>query len=111
MARREFLGGFELLVLLALIRLGDEAYGVPISEAIEESSGKEVAIGSVYITLERLENKGLVSSRLGEPTAERGGRAKTYFKVTAKGLREVRQAQRTLVNLWKGVPQLEGGTA
>lgn len=108
---REFLGGFEFLVLLALIRLGDDAYGVPISEAIEESSGRDVAIGSVYVTLERLERKGLVSSRLGEPTAERGGRAKTYFKVTAKGLREVRNAQRTLVNLWKGVPKLEGGTA
>jgi PadR family transcriptional regulator PadR len=111
MARREFLGGFELLVLLALMRLGEDAYGVPISEAIEESSGREVAIGSVYITLERLEQKGLVSSRLGEPTAERGGRAKTYFRVTATGLRAVRQAQRTLVNLWRGVPQLEGGTA
>jgi PadR family transcriptional regulator PadR len=109
MPRSEFLGGFEILVLLALIRLGDEAYGVPISEAIEDSSGKEVALGSVYITLERLEKKGLVSSRLGEPTAERGGRAKTYFKVTAKGLREVRQAQRTLKSLWHGVPQLEGG--
>src|SRR6185436_1116424 len=99
MAKREFLGGFELLVLLALMSLGDDAYGVPISEAIEESSGREVAIGSVYMTLERLETKGLVSSRLGEPTAERGGRAKTYFRITAKGLREVRQAQRTLVNL------------
>lgn len=110
MPRSEFLGGFELLVLLALIRLGDEAYGVPISEAIEESSGKEVALGSVYVTLERLERKGLVSSRLGEPTAERGGRAKTYFKVTAKGLREVRKARHTLVNLWKNVPQLEGGS-
>jgi transposase len=64
MAKREFLGGFELLVLLALIRLGDDAYGVPISEAIEESSGRAVALGSVYITLERLEQKGLVSSRL-----------------------------------------------
>jgi PadR family transcriptional regulator, regulatory protein PadR len=111
MPKREFLGGFELLVLLALIRLGDEAYGVPISEAIEESSGKDVAIGSVYITLERLESKGLVSSRLGEPTAERGGRAKTYFRVTAKGLRQVRNAQRTLISLWKGIPQLEGGNA
>src|SRR5205085_11249556 len=107
--RREFLGGFELLVLLALIRLGDDAYGVPISKAIEGSSGREVALGSVYITLERLETRGLVSSRLGEPTAERGGRAKTYFKITAKGLREVRQAQRTLTRLWRGVPQLEGG--
>jgi DNA-binding PadR family transcriptional regulator len=109
MAKREFLGGFELLVLLALIRIGDEAYGVPISEAIEESSGKEVAMGSVYITLERLQQKGFVSSRLGEPTAERGGRAKTYFRITAKGLREVRQARRTLMNLWQGVPQLQGG--
>jgi DNA-binding PadR family transcriptional regulator len=111
MSKREFLGGFELLVLLALVRLGNEAYGVPISEAIEESSGRSVSIGSVYITLERLANKGLVSSRLGEPTAERGGRAKTYFRLTAKGLREVRQAQRTLVSLWQGAPQLQGGKA
>jgi PadR family transcriptional regulator PadR len=111
MAKREFLGGFELLVLVALIRLGDEAYGVPISDAIEESSGREVAIGSVYITLGRLERNGLVTSKLGEATAERGGRAKTYFRITAKGLREVRQAQRTLMNLWQGVPELRGGAA
>jgi DNA-binding PadR family transcriptional regulator len=76
-----------------------------------QSSGREVAIGSVYITLDRLETKGLVSSRLGEPTAERGGRAKTYFHITAKGLRQARQARRTLINLWDGVPQLEGGRA
>jgi len=111
MARREFLGGFELLVLLALIRLGDDAYGVPISEAIEENSGREVALGSVYITLERLQHKGLVSSALGEPTAVRGGRAKTYFRITARGLREVRQAQSTLTKLWRNVPQLRGGSA
>jgi PadR family transcriptional regulator PadR len=111
MSKREFLGGFELLVLLALIRLGDEAYGVPISQAIEESSGREVVQGSVYITLDRLERKGLVASRLGEPTAERGGRAKTYFRITAKGLREARQARQTLMKLWHGVPQLQGGTA
>jgi PadR family transcriptional regulator PadR len=109
MAKHEFLGSFELLVLLALIRLGEDAYGVPIAEAIEESSGREVAQGSVYITLDRLERKGLVSSTLGEPTSERGGRAKTYFRVTAKGLREVRQARRTLINLWDRVPQLQGG--
>ena len=111
MGRREFLGGFELLVLLALIRLGDDAYGVPISEAIEKSSGREVALGSVYITLERLQHKGFVSSELGEPTAVRGGRAKTYFRITAKGLREVRQTQRTLITLWQDVPKLHGGAA
>lgn len=111
MGKREFLGGFELLVLLALIRLDDEAYGVPIAQAIEESSGRDVALGSVYITLERLERKALVSSRLGEPTAERGGRAKTYFRITAKGLREVRQARKTYINLWQGVPQLKGEIA
>ena len=111
MARQGFLGGFELLVLLALIRLGDEAYGVPISQVIEESSGREVALGSVYVTLGRLEEKGLVASKVGEPTAVRGGRAKTYFRITAKGLREVRQAQRMLMALWQGVPQLHGGAA
>ncbi len=111
MARREFLGGFELLVLLALIRLGEDAYGVTISEAIEESSNREVSMGSVYITLERLERNGLVISRLGESTAERGGRAKTYFHITAKGLREVRQARQTLIKLWQGVPRLKGSVA
>jgi DNA-binding PadR family transcriptional regulator len=110
MAQQAFLGGVELLVLLALIRVGDEAYGVPISDEIEAIYGRSVSVGSVYITLGRLERKGLVSSRLGEPTAERGGRAKTYFRPTAKGLREVRLARRTLMRLWQGVPQLEGET-
>src|SRR5215467_2444879 len=111
MAKREFLGGFELLVLLAVIRTGDDAYGVPIADAIAESSGREVAQGSVYITLDRLERKGLVVSRMGDPTAERGGRAKTYFRVTSKGMREVRQAHRTLTRLWHNVPTLEGELA
>jgi len=110
MLRRGFIGGFELLVLSALIRLGDDAYGVPIAEAIAESSGREVAQGSVYITLERLSQKGFVTSRIGEPTAERGGRAKTYFRITAKGLREVRRARQTLLSLWDGIPQLQRGS-
>jgi DNA-binding PadR family transcriptional regulator len=109
MPRGEFVGGFELLVLLALIRLGDEAYGVPIADAIAESSGREVSQGSVYVTLDRLSRKGFVTSRVGEPTAERGGRAKRYFRITAKGLREVRRARQTLITLWNGVPQLQGG--
>jgi DNA-binding PadR family transcriptional regulator len=111
MAHRGYLGEFELMVLLALIRLGDGAYGVPISREIERRSGREAALGSVYAALERLEEKGLATSRLGDPTAERGGRAKRYFRVTAQGLREVRETQRALVNLWRGLPQLGGGTA
>ena len=98
-------------MLSALIRLGDEAYGVPIAEAIAETSGRDVALGSVYVTLDRLGRKGLIASRIGEPTLERGGRAKIYFRATAKGLREVRQARETLTALWQGIPQLKGGTA
>jgi len=106
---KDTVGGFELHVLLAVIRLGDDAYGVPISDTIEEASGRDVAAGSIYITLDRLEAKGLVTSRLGESTRERGGRAKTYYQVTGKGVRAVRHAQRTLVTLWSGVPRLERG--
>jgi PadR family transcriptional regulator PadR len=107
---RASLGEFELMVLLAVIRIGDEAYGVPISREIEARSGRESALGSVYAALERLQQKGLVKSRLGERTAERGGRAKRYFRVTAQGIREVRETQRALTALWQGLPQLEGGT-
>ncbi|MDE3197065.1 MAG: helix-turn-helix transcriptional regulator [Acidobacteriota bacterium] len=110
MARRGFLGEFELMVLLALIRLGDEAYGVPISHEIERVSGREAALGSVYAALERLEEKGLVTSAMGDPTAERGGRAKRFFRITENGLRDVKATQRALTSLWKGVPQLKGET-
>ena len=108
---RELFGNFELMVMLALIRLGDEAYGVPISHAIEESTGRPVLVGSVYAALERLEEKGFVSSSIGEATAERGGRAKRYFHVTAKGLRQVRETRRALIKLWQGIPALGEGTA
>ena len=111
MPRGAYLGEFELMVLLALVRLGDDAYGVPICREIEQHSGREAAVGSVYAALDRLEEKGLVSSRLGDPTAERGGRAKRYFRITAQGLRELRHTQRALVSLWRGLPQLDGGRA
>jgi len=111
MPRGGYLGEFELIVVLALIRLGDDAEGVPISREIEKRSGREVSLGSVYAVLERLEEKGLVSSKLGEPTAERGGRAKRYFEITSDGVREVRQTQKALISLWKGLSQLSGGTA
>ena len=77
MRKREYLGQLELLVLMAVIRPAKDAYGVLISREIAEKSGREVALASVYAALERLEKKGFVSSRLGEPTAERGGRART----------------------------------
>jgi PadR family transcriptional regulator PadR len=107
MPHRSHLGSFELIVMLAVIRLGDESYGVPISREIRERGGRSVTFGSLYATLERLEQKGLVSSTLGEPTPERGGRAKKYFRVTTKGLREVRATRRALQKLWQDLPQLE----
>jgi DNA-binding PadR family transcriptional regulator len=97
------------MVMLVLLRLGENAYGVPIAREIEASSGREVGIGSVYAALERLERKGFVYSRTGEPTPERGGRAKQFFSVTNAGLREVRKTQKALVTLWQGLPQLDGG--
>jgi len=105
---RESLGHFELLVMLALLRQGEEAYGVPIADAIAQSTGKQVILASVYNTLERLEQKGLVKSTLGQPTPERGGRAKRYFLITTAGLREVRAAKKALTVLWRGIPVHEG---
>jgi DNA-binding PadR family transcriptional regulator len=99
------------MVMLAIIRAGDEAYGVSISNEIEETTGSPVLLGSVYDALTRLQEKGLVSSSLGEATAERGGRAKRHYRTTARGIRVVRDTQQTLVKLWKGLPELKGGHA
>jgi PadR family transcriptional regulator PadR len=109
MAKRGYLGEFELMILLALIRLGDDAYGVPISKELLNTAGREVALGSVYAALERLEEKELVSSRVGDPTPERGGRAKRYFRITRKGMREVQAVRTALTSLWQGLPRLERG--
>src|SRR5215471_2013642 len=103
------LSNFELMVMLAIIRIGDDAYGVSISNEIEETTGGEVLLGSVYDALTRLEDKGLISSALGEATAERGGRAKRHFRANSKGIRLVRDTQQSLMKLWKGLPQLRGG--
>ena len=97
--------------MLAVLRVGEKAYGVPISREIENKTGRTIALGSVYAALERLAEKGLIVSELGEPTPERGGRAKQYFRVTAKGLRQLRDAQRSLTKLWQGLPALKGQTA
>lgn len=111
MPPRDGLGSVELMVLLAVLRLGEDAYGVPIAREIGQATGRDPLMGSIYATLERLEQKGLVVSRLGEPTAERGGRAKRYFRITATGLREARDAQAALKHLMRGVPQLGRGLA
>jgi DNA-binding PadR family transcriptional regulator len=104
----DHLGSFDLLVLLALLRLDEEqAYGVTISTEIQQATGRAVALATVYAALERLEDRGLVSSRLGESTAQRGGRAKRHFRVTTNGVRRVRETKSALVNMWRGIPQLQ----
>lgn len=108
MGIQDRIGNFEFMVMLAVMRLGDEAYGVMISREIEQHlRSRRVALGSVYAALERLEAKGWVKSELGEATPKRGGRAKTYFRATARGVREVRGNQRVLQRFWDGIPQLQ----
>ena len=104
---RELLTDFELMILLATLRVGDEAYGVEIAREIEATSGRRVLLGAAYAALDRLERNGLVSSTIGSPTAKRGGRAKRFFRVTARGVRAARETQRALVALWQGIPQLK----
>lgn len=107
MSERGYLGEFELMLLLAVIHLGDEAYGVPISRELEKYRGRDVAVGSVYAALERLEAKGLVTSILGDPTPERGGKAKRFFRITKEGLRQVHETRRVLTSLWQTIPDLK----
>jgi DNA-binding PadR family transcriptional regulator len=102
------LGEFEQVVLLAILRLGDDAYGVSIRREIADRTEREPAPGALYTTLDRLEEKGLVASKYGDPTPERGGRAKRYFTVTGAGVRAVARAQRAFQRLMEGLA-LPGG--
>lgn len=95
------------MLLLAVIHLGDDAYGVPISRELERHRGKNVSLGSVYAALERLEGKGLVISSMGDPTPERGGKAKRYFQITKEGLRQVHDTRRVLTSLWQAIPDFK----
>jgi PadR family transcriptional regulator PadR len=104
MREHSYLGEFELMILLTILRLGDDVYGVPLSKELSLLRGRDVALGSVYAALDRLELKGLIASTLGESTPERGGRAKRYFRVTKQGLRAVRETRRVLNKLWKTFP-------
>lgn len=106
MSSRDYLGEFEHIVLLAVLRLDDEAYGVTVRREIEERTKREVSIGAIYATLDRLEAKGYVRSRVGEPTPERGGRSKRYFRVTAQGVSAVNRTHRALHSLTEGLELL-----
>lgn len=105
MAGRAYLGELELMLLLAVIHLGDDAYGVPIARELETLRGREVSVGSVYASLERLEAKGLVVSSLGDPSPERGGKAKRFFRITREGLNQVHETRRVLTRLWQSLPE------
>jgi PadR family transcriptional regulator, regulatory protein PadR len=105
------LGEFEQVVLLAILRLGEDAYGVTIRNEIAECTGREPAPGALYTTIDRMEEKGLVRSRLGDPTPQRGGRAKRYIKVTKTGRAAVIAAQRSYQSLLQGLDLLGGANA
>jgi DNA-binding PadR family transcriptional regulator len=101
------LGDFEQLVVLALMRLGEGAYGMTVRRELEEIADRRVSLGAIYATLDRLESKGLVSSFLGAPGRERRGRAKRFFKVEAPGVRALRTALGSLDRMRDGVRGLE----
>ncbi len=103
MAKGDSLGEFEHLVLLAVLRLGSDAYGMRVRREIDERTGRDVSIGAVYATLERLEEKGLVGSSLNDPTPERGGRAKRTFHLTGEGVAAVSRAHQDLASMEEGL--------
>ena len=103
---KSFLGEFELMVLLAILRLGDEAYGGAVLREIDRRTGRSVTGGGLYITLDRLESKGYIRSRLGDPGPERGGRPRRYVKVTAKGFAAVRESREALLSMMGGLERM-----
>ncbi len=102
---RDHLGRFEHFLLLAVLRLGDDAYGMTIRRELARHTGREIAVGAIYTALARLEARGLVQSWLGEPTPERGGRAKRYYRVLAAGKKAVAKTQSALVGLSRDLEQ------
>ena len=100
---REALGEFEQLVLLAILHLDEDVYGAPIVDEIERRTGRSVAPAAVYVTLRRLEQKGLVESWMSAPTAERGGKARRCVNVTRAGLDLLRESRQAIDQMWKGL--------
>jgi DNA-binding PadR family transcriptional regulator len=101
-----YLGEFEQIVLLAVLRLGENAYAIPIREEIERRTGRKVARGALYTALERLETKRCLHSTMSEPLPERGGRSRRYFMVTSTGLAAIRASRQSLLRLWQGLERL-----
>lgn len=97
------LGPLELTVLLAVARIGDDAYGLAIRRDLAERTGRDYSVGAIYTTLTRLEEKGLVASRMTEPLPVRGGRARREFRLTAPGERALREARRVAASVWAGI--------
>ena len=110
MKRRELLGSLEQIILLALMRLDGNAHGMIVRREIEKRTGRNISIGAVYATLERLETKGYVSSFTGEPTPERGGRAKRIFRVEAAGKRALQISEQTIRSMTAGLKDGWGTT-
>ncbi|MBZ5577523.1 MAG: PadR family transcriptional regulator [Acidobacteriia bacterium] len=106
MAKSDSLGQFEQLVLTAILHLKDDAYGVTIHAKVEElARPKAASLGAVYVTLDRLEDKGLISSRLSDPTPERGGRSKRCYKLEALGERALQESAATARRVWEAVAE------
>jgi PadR family transcriptional regulator PadR len=101
--KEKFLGEFEQFILLSILKLSDNAYGSAIRQLLAEAVNRDVTIGALYTTLERLEKKGLLTSKMGEVTPERGGRAKKYFKLTAQGQKALKRSKEALTNMWQGL--------
>ena len=101
--KEKFLGEFEQFILLSILKLSDNAYGSAIRQLLAEAVRRDVTIGALYTTLERLEKKGLITSKVGEVTPERGGRAKKYFKLTAQGQKALKRSKEALINMWQGL--------
>lgn len=113
MGKGEFLGEFEQVVLLAVAQLAGQGYGMTIRREIEQRTGRAVSIGPVYQTLQRLEKKGCVVSRTGEPTRVRGGRATRHFLIQPAGIRALKRSRALLDNMWEGLgfeTESEAGT-
>jgi PadR family transcriptional regulator PadR len=104
MGKRDIPGAFEQAMLVAIMRLRDNAYGVPLRRELSERLGRDVSYGAIYTTLERMEQKGFVSSREGGATDQRGGRAKRYYKVEAPGRMALAAAHEATAKLWDGLP-------